>query len=370
MGGLIGANQSGHIGTCFSMGSVRGETRTGGLVGMDTNGRILDSYWDMGASGVAISSGGSGLSLAALHDPNTPLDAGWMIMGQAITRLCDLWLSLDRDDTAWVTDPGIAPVTPADNVTSAASSLSIDSRALDALWSSPATRTCLHSSLDLLEIVLRVTVTPWVGNAACLPDTCDQPLGKGGGGSVVSYLYTFAVTEANRLKPENHVPGPDAPTARRRGGTDPSNDRSWIDKGLHTENDPIMVQVDSLWSSYCMNSAFGHQRQGENRLSQINGRPLSKLNTLSEVGCLDNLMGLDRFSSMSMHGWDASTSVLDDAMGADGLIHMELSQIINQALENNPVLEDVTESVSLDELSGDPEENDHLDGLNRPSREA
>jgi len=43
---------------------------------------------------------------------------------------------------------------------------------------------------------------------------------------------------------------------------------------------------------------------------------------------------------------------------------MELSQIITQALENNPVLEDATESVSLDELSGDPEENDHLESLN------
>ncbi|MDX1680060.1 MAG: RNA polymerase factor sigma-54 [Akkermansiaceae bacterium] len=43
---------------------------------------------------------------------------------------------------------------------------------------------------------------------------------------------------------------------------------------------------------------------------------------------------------------------------------MELSQIINQALQNNPALEDGTESISLDELSGDPEEADRLDDLN------
>lgn len=43
---------------------------------------------------------------------------------------------------------------------------------------------------------------------------------------------------------------------------------------------------------------------------------------------------------------------------------MELTQIISQALEINPVLEDVTESVSLDEEGPDPEEMDSLEYLN------
>jgi len=43
---------------------------------------------------------------------------------------------------------------------------------------------------------------------------------------------------------------------------------------------------------------------------------------------------------------------------------MELSQIINLALENNPVLEDASESISLDELGQDPEELDRLESLN------
>ncbi len=43
---------------------------------------------------------------------------------------------------------------------------------------------------------------------------------------------------------------------------------------------------------------------------------------------------------------------------------MELSQIITQALEANPVLEDVTESISLDEEGPDGEELDSLDHLN------
>ena len=43
---------------------------------------------------------------------------------------------------------------------------------------------------------------------------------------------------------------------------------------------------------------------------------------------------------------------------------MELSQLITQALEANPTLEDVTESVSLDEEGPDAEEADSLDYLN------
>jgi RNA polymerase sigma-54 factor len=43
---------------------------------------------------------------------------------------------------------------------------------------------------------------------------------------------------------------------------------------------------------------------------------------------------------------------------------MELSQLITQALEANPVLEDATESISLDEESPDSEEADSLDYLN------
>ncbi len=44
---------------------------------------------------------------------------------------------------------------------------------------------------------------------------------------------------------------------------------------------------------------------------------------------------------------------------------MELSQLITQALETNPVLEDVTESISLDEDGPDAEEADSLDYLNQ-----
>ncbi len=43
---------------------------------------------------------------------------------------------------------------------------------------------------------------------------------------------------------------------------------------------------------------------------------------------------------------------------------LELQQLVQQALEVNPVLEDITESISLDAESPDPEEADSLDHLN------
>lgn len=44
---------------------------------------------------------------------------------------------------------------------------------------------------------------------------------------------------------------------------------------------------------------------------------------------------------------------------------LELSQLVQQALETNPVLEDMTESISLDEEGPDPDEADSLDHMNQ-----
>lgn len=43
---------------------------------------------------------------------------------------------------------------------------------------------------------------------------------------------------------------------------------------------------------------------------------------------------------------------------------LELSQLVRQALETNPVLEDITDTLSLDEEAPDPEEADSLEHLN------
>jgi DNA-directed RNA polymerase specialized sigma54-like protein len=43
---------------------------------------------------------------------------------------------------------------------------------------------------------------------------------------------------------------------------------------------------------------------------------------------------------------------------------MELSQLLRQALETNPTLEDITEVTSLDEDSPDPDEADSLEYMN------
>jgi hypothetical protein len=329
VGGLIGANQSGHIGACFSMGSVRGETRSGGLIGMDTNGRILDSYWDIHASGLTVSAGGLVLDIAAAHDPNTYLDAGWRILAQGTTRLCDLWLSLDRDDTAWVADPGSTLAAPAGNVISANSMSPVDTGSLGTLWSSPATVTCLHSSLNLLEIALGVTLTSGIGSAPCILEACDESLGEGVSESVVSYLATAAVTGAATSNPDVRVPVHDSPAGMRRGDAKSASRRIGIDKGPYRDNHPTMAQVRSAWSSYCMSSIGDNRTQGGRRWSQIAGGSLNQTDTPYGVGFLDNLTGLSRFPSVSTHSWDTPGSILGEDMGAGGPVYMELSSIKN-----------------------------------------
>jgi len=329
VGGLIGDNQSGHIHACFSMSSVHGETRTGGLIGMDTNGRILDSYWDIRTSGLAKSAGGLVLNMAAMHDPNTYLDAGCRILGQGTTRLCDLWLSLDRDDTVWGADPGLPMAAPAGKMAFVTSTSPVDTDTLGTLWSSPETGTCLHSSLNLLEMALCVTVTPGIGSALCILEACDESLGAGGGESVVSYLYTAAVTETDTFNSEGRVPMHVSQAASHRSDTNPANRRTRIDKGLHMDTHPTMAQVDSAWSSYCMSAAGDNRMQGGRSWPQIAGGPLSQTDTPYGVVFLDNLTGLSRFPTVSIHSWDAPGSILGDAMGADGLVHMGLSELKN-----------------------------------------
>jgi RNA polymerase sigma-54 factor len=44
---------------------------------------------------------------------------------------------------------------------------------------------------------------------------------------------------------------------------------------------------------------------------------------------------------------------------------LELSQLVQQALETNPVLEDITENISLDDEGSEADEGDSLDYMNQ-----
>ena len=78
-GGLLGYNE-GIVSYCYSSGSVAGLTQaeTGGLIGNESNGTVVDSFWDINTSGQNISpGGGTGKATAEMKMKITFASAGW-----------------------------------------------------------------------------------------------------------------------------------------------------------------------------------------------------------------------------------------------------------------------------------------------------
>ena len=89
VGGLAGLNLiGGRIRNCYSTGRVSGVSSTGGLIGRG-DGTVVNSIWDIEASGQAGSDGCAGLTTAEMMDPNM------------------LGLNGFADDPNWVLNPGL-----------------------------------------------------------------------------------------------------------------------------------------------------------------------------------------------------------------------------------------------------------------------
>ncbi|MHC4535718.1 MAG: GLUG motif-containing protein, partial [Planctomycetota bacterium] len=96
VGGLVGFNL-GTINTCYSVGSVTANDIFGGLVG-DNSGEIMDSFWDVEASGQATSSGGMGKTTAEMQTRSTFTNAGWDFVGEMANGPDDIWWILEGQD--------------------------------------------------------------------------------------------------------------------------------------------------------------------------------------------------------------------------------------------------------------------------------
>jgi hypothetical protein len=103
-GGLVGRN-SGRITRCYSTGGSWGPVphgpeeqleRLGGLVGV--SGHVVQSFWDVQASGLSESDGGVGLTTAEMQSANTFLTAGWDFVGERANGTEDIWWILEGKD--------------------------------------------------------------------------------------------------------------------------------------------------------------------------------------------------------------------------------------------------------------------------------
>jgi len=71
----------GSISSCYATGRVSGGSDSGGLVGVLDGGSVELSFWDMDASGMTVSAGGTGKTTAEMKDPATFATAGWDFCG-------------------------------------------------------------------------------------------------------------------------------------------------------------------------------------------------------------------------------------------------------------------------------------------------
>ena len=78
VGGLIGGmGQGAAVSHCYAAGPVSGADNPGGLVGFRSGGDVTESFWDLEASGSAISDGGTGKTTVEMMRESTFADAGW-----------------------------------------------------------------------------------------------------------------------------------------------------------------------------------------------------------------------------------------------------------------------------------------------------
>jgi len=93
LGGLVGENL-GIITNCYSMSTVycaEGGGSLGGLVADDSLGYVANSFWDIEASGLSESAGGTGLTTAQMQDIQRYMDAGWDMVDERENGTADIW---------------------------------------------------------------------------------------------------------------------------------------------------------------------------------------------------------------------------------------------------------------------------------------
>ena len=83
VGGLVGYHYYGRVSDCYCSGQVDATYAAGGLIcnSRSRGTEVIDSFWDIGATGQSDSSGGTGKSTPQMHDPSTYQASGWDFAG-------------------------------------------------------------------------------------------------------------------------------------------------------------------------------------------------------------------------------------------------------------------------------------------------
>ncbi|MHC4477843.1 MAG: GLUG motif-containing protein [Planctomycetota bacterium] len=95
VGGLSGgiSETTGRINYSYARGKVLGDEHAGGLVGYNTNnaGIILESFWDVNSSSIAVSAGGQAKTTGQMQTRSTFTDAAWDFVDETVNGPNDIW---------------------------------------------------------------------------------------------------------------------------------------------------------------------------------------------------------------------------------------------------------------------------------------
>jgi hypothetical protein len=96
-GGLVGENWlQGGLSQCYSNGRVNGMGEyyipVGGLVGKQRGGNVSNCFWDIEASGMTTSDGGTGLKTFQMQECKTFITSGWDFVSESTNGIMDIWL--------------------------------------------------------------------------------------------------------------------------------------------------------------------------------------------------------------------------------------------------------------------------------------
>jgi hypothetical protein len=101
VGGLVGSNQGGAVLRCYSTGRVTGATDgswLGGLVAINRDIPVENSFWDTVTCGLNTSSGGTGKTTTEMQTASTFLNAGWDFVDETANGTEDIWWILEGRD--------------------------------------------------------------------------------------------------------------------------------------------------------------------------------------------------------------------------------------------------------------------------------
>lgn len=169
VGGLVGLHH-GVISDCHSIGTVLGVESTGGLVGESfSRGEpaiVTDSFWDIEASGMATSDGGTGLTTAQMQDPNTFLLVGWDFIDEIANGNQEIWqMSAETGCPVLRVFHDYEPMRSGGLGTVEDPYLLTTAHELACIWFHPESHFRLEADVNLATATFGAAVIPWFGGS-------------------------------------------------------------------------------------------------------------------------------------------------------------------------------------------------------------